>query len=105
MTAEQESRISTADAERLMKRCQIGVGGRNALNDAHDIMADCYGTIGALVHERDALLSMERRIRRAQEMATSDHPKVTKEWHDAEIRAALMWRDTQSNHLPSGGGA
>ena len=39
----------------LMKRCQRGVGGRNALNDAHDIMAECYGTLGKLEAERDAL--------------------------------------------------
>lgn len=36
------------DIARLMKRCQIGVGGRNALDDAHDIMAECYGTLGKL---------------------------------------------------------
>lgn len=35
-----------ADVSRLMKRCQIGVGGRHALDDAHDIMAECYGTLG-----------------------------------------------------------
>jgi len=39
----------------LMKRCQRGVGGRNALNDAHDIMAECYGTLGRLEAERDAM--------------------------------------------------
>jgi hypothetical protein len=39
------------DVDRLMKRCQIGVGGRNALNDAHDIMAECYGTLGRLQSE------------------------------------------------------
>jgi hypothetical protein len=33
---------------RLMKRCQIGVGGPNAIDDAHDIMAECYGTLGKL---------------------------------------------------------
>lgn len=38
-----------------MKRCQIGVGGRNALDNAHDIMAECYGTLGALAQERDRL--------------------------------------------------
>ena len=32
-----------------MKRCQIGVGGMRALDDAHDIMAECYGTLGALM--------------------------------------------------------
>ena len=47
--------ISTADAERLMKRCQIGVGGARALDVAHDILAECYGTIGALVQERDRM--------------------------------------------------
>ena len=35
--------------EALMKRCQIGVGGRNALENAHDIMAECYGTLGLLM--------------------------------------------------------
>lgn len=38
----------------LMKRCQIGVGGRAALEQAHEIMADCYGTLGRLLSERDA---------------------------------------------------
>ena len=51
--------IKTEDAERMMKRCQIGVGGRNALDTAHDIMAECYGTLGALVQERDRLLRGE----------------------------------------------
>ena len=39
----------------LMKRCQRGVGGRNALDEAHDIMAECYGTLGRLEAERDHL--------------------------------------------------
>lgn len=47
--------VTTKDVERLMKRCQVGVGGRNALDEAHDIMAECYGTLGALVQERDRL--------------------------------------------------
>ena len=51
--------VKTEYAMRLMKRCQIGVGGRNALEEAHSIMADCYGTIGALVSERDRLLRGE----------------------------------------------
>ena len=50
---------TTEEVERLMKRCQIGVGGRNALDTAHDIMAECYGTLGALVQERDRLLRGE----------------------------------------------
>ena len=47
--------VTTRDVERLMKRCQVGVGGRGALDEAHDIMAECYGTLGALVQERDRL--------------------------------------------------
>jgi hypothetical protein len=38
-----------AAVDALMKRCQIGVGGRHALDNAHDIMAECYGTLGALM--------------------------------------------------------
>ena len=34
-----------AAVERLMKRCQIGVGPRQ-MGEAHDIMAECYGTLG-----------------------------------------------------------
>ena len=48
--------IKTEDAERLMKKLQIGVGGRSALENAHSIMADCYGTIGFLLSERDRLI-------------------------------------------------
>ncbi len=43
----------------LMKLCQIGCGGNGALEKAHDIMSDCYGTLGAMSIEirllRDAL--------------------------------------------------
>ncbi len=44
-----------AEVDRLMKRCQIGVGGRHALDNAHSIMADCYGTLGALMMEVEIL--------------------------------------------------
>lgn len=44
-----------SDVAELMKRCQRGVGGRNALDEAHDIMAECYGTLGRLEAERDTL--------------------------------------------------
>lgn len=47
--------IKTKDVEILMKQCQIGVGGKDALNKAHNIMADCFGTLGALARERDQL--------------------------------------------------
>jgi hypothetical protein len=38
-----------------MKRCQIGVGGRHALDDAHDIMSECYGALGAMMSEIEEL--------------------------------------------------
>ena len=52
-----------AAVDALMKRGHIGVGGRHALDDAHSIMADCYGTLGALMltveRLRGRLLEME----------------------------------------------
>ena len=47
--------LKRADVEALMKRCQIGVVGRSALENAHSIMADCYGTLGALMLEIERL--------------------------------------------------
>ena len=44
-----------AEIDRLMKRCQVGVGGRHALDNAHDIMAECYGTLGRQQMEIDRL--------------------------------------------------
>lgn len=38
-----------AKAERVMAQCQRGTGGRHALENAHAIMADAYGTIGRMV--------------------------------------------------------
>lgn len=54
-----------SDVAELMKRCQRGVGGRNALDEAHDIMAECYGTLGRLEAER-AALEAERDALRAE---------------------------------------
>lgn len=64
---------TTEQVERLMKRCQIGVGGRNALDTAHDIMAECYGVLGALVQERDRLLRGEYICRRCGIRKSSEH--------------------------------
>ena len=44
--------VTTEYAEKLMKRCQIGTRNYNEANDLH---AACYETIGALVQERDML--------------------------------------------------
>ena len=59
MSAGLEGMATTEEVERLMKRCQIGVSGRVALDTAHDIMAECYGALGALVQERERLLRGE----------------------------------------------
>lgn len=61
--------VTKESVDRLMKRCQIGCGGRQALDDAHDILAECYGTLGALVQDRDALRA---RIDGAQRGRVSD---------------------------------
>lgn len=39
--------------EQVMKRCQIGTNNYEAANQLH---AECYGTIGKLVIQRDELL-------------------------------------------------
>lgn len=49
--------INTEEVERMMKVIQRGFSGYNALNDAHNCLAECYGILGALVNERDGLLS------------------------------------------------
>jgi hypothetical protein len=64
---------TTKAVERLMKRCQIGVGGPNAIDTAHDIMAECYGTLGALVQERDRLLRGEYICQRCGLRKDSNH--------------------------------
>lgn len=53
-----------------MKRCQRGVGGRGAIDEAHSILADCYGTIGALIEERDRLRAQNEAL--ARELLTPD---------------------------------
>ncbi len=64
------ARINTEDVILVMKRCQRGVGGRGALDEAHAIMADCYGTLGALVSERDRLQAENEAL--AKEMLTPE---------------------------------
>lgn len=66
------SRIDTKEVAALMKRCKIGVGGRNAMEQAHEIMADCYGTLGALSSERDALRAQVAQLREALSAAAID---------------------------------
>jgi hypothetical protein len=35
--------------EHVMKKCQIGFGGRNASEQCHGLLAECYGTIGRML--------------------------------------------------------
>lgn len=56
-----------AEVDALMKRCQVGVGGRHALDNAHSILADCYGTLGALMLE----------VERLRELAATQGPKAS----------------------------
>lgn len=44
--------VKTTEAEKVMRRCQIGARNYNEANDLH---AECYGTIGALAQERGML--------------------------------------------------
>ena len=37
-----------SNIDTLMKRCQTGCGGPGALNNANDLLAECYGALGAL---------------------------------------------------------
>lgn len=50
------------DVDRLMKCCQTGVGGRN---DAHDILAECYGALDRQQAEIDRLKTALRAISEA----------------------------------------
>ena len=65
--------VTTESVESVMKRCQIGVGGRNAIDTVHDIMAECYGTLGALVQERDRLLRGEYICKKCLLRKDSEH--------------------------------
>lgn len=43
--------------EQIMKACQIGC---NNLNDANNLLAECYGRIGRLSEENERLRGIER---------------------------------------------
>jgi len=43
------------DINRLAKRCQSGFGGPQALEQAHDCLADCYAMLGRLQAERQRM--------------------------------------------------
>lgn len=51
------NQIDRKSVERLMSQCQIGFGGFNAIDNAHACLAECYAMLGALIDERDLLLT------------------------------------------------
>lgn len=78
--------------ERLMKRCQVGCGGRSALNDARDIMAECYGTLGAMQHELTQL-----RVLAAEVTAIADE-SILPDGDAVDVSVAL-WADEWKQRL------
>lgn len=80
-----------SDVAELMKRCQRGVGGRNALDEAHDIMAECYGTLGRLESERDALAAENARLRNSMLRLVTTHcaAAIKGQAADAELEQYL----------------
>ena len=68
-----QERLTTKAVESLMKRCQNGAGGPNALDEVHGILAECYGVLGALVQERDQLLRGEFICKKCSLRKDADH--------------------------------
>lgn len=54
MNTETRPAPERAEVEALMKRCQIGFTVRQ-WDEAHSVLADCYGTLGALMLEVERL--------------------------------------------------
>ena len=65
--------ITTEAAKKIMNRCKIGCRGDHALDDAHDMLAECYTAIGALLLERDELRA---RVDDYADAYRADHPHV-----------------------------
>jgi hypothetical protein len=75
--------IDRARIERLMKRCQIGVGvGPWQMNEAHDIMAECYGTLGAMMLEIERLRGAANTLLNAV-----DEESPWRSWHQDKLAA------------------
>lgn len=90
--------MSDDDVRRLMKRCQVGVGGRNALNEAHSIMAECYGTLGRLMMERDAARAL---LREAREWApTKGHSFDDPRWGGVDLAICEVCSGVDDGHHP-----
>ena len=94
-----------SEVAELMKRCQRGVGGRNALDEAHDIMAECYGTLGRLEAERDHLKACQENAQlhitglvAERNAAIRQRDKLAGLLRDVEsaYTTAIHWEDMQT---------
>jgi hypothetical protein len=84
------------DAERVMKRCQIGTTNYEESNNLH---AECYGTIGRLVLEvnrlNDLLVKVED-ARALMRVSGKKNPKVS----EATARSTIQMMRTLANNAP-----
>lgn len=72
--------------EQLMKACQIGC---NNLNDANNLLAECYGRIGKLITEHAWAIGEAKRL-------TEENERLRK---DAEKLAAMPVRYVSLQHI------
>lgn len=73
------------DYEDLQKRCQRGATN---LNDANNLLAECYGTLGAIAAERDQLKAENERLQgMLAEWDRSPHGKIVLQ--NLELRKSL----------------
>ena len=79
--------MKMSDVSNLMKRCQRGVGGRNALDEAHGIMAECYGTLGRQQAEIERLRNVIKILE--QDVANAHAEELRAMSYLAEVRAIV----------------
>ena len=73
--------------EQVMKQCQIGTQNFNAANDLH---ADCYGTIGKLLNEKELL---SKQAHDQKELLTLIHNDLLMRSDDGVIDISdFIWR-------------
>ena len=77
--------VTTTEADAVLKRCQIGTRNYNEANDLH---AECYGTIGALVQERDMLRTGDTCARQCE--GTAYRIEARQQKHRADVLAATI---------------
>lgn len=83
-----------SDVSELMKRCLRGVGGRNALDEAHGIMAECYGTLGRQQAEIERLRNVIKLLER--DVATARADERCAMGYLSEVRAIVGGDDFPS---------